>query len=1273
MSDLEGTQQESLRPYLPRLLIQWLSTSPASAYREVEGSVAFVDISGFTRLSERLGKRGKVGAEELTDAIGACFTRLLSVAYANGGGLIKFGGDALLLLFTGTDHAARAASAAVGMRRELGAIGSLASPGGRVRLRMSVGVHSDLFQFFLVGSSHRELIITGPAATETVTMESTAEAGEIVASAAAAAALPQSVVGAAKGAGFLLRKEPPSTSVERAPMDPVPTVEEMLACIPTATREHVLAGFDEPEHKRVTVAFIHFDGTDHLIACDGLERCAKELNELVTEVQNAADRHGVCFLGTDVDRDGGKIILTAGAPTSSGNDEERMLLTLRQIVDCRPSLPIHIGVNRGYVFAGDIGPFYRRTYTVMGDAVNLSARLMAKAQAGEIVATESVLRQSRTNFEATPLEPFMVKGKSQPITAFQVGAVLRRAATEGGALADTASVLIGREREMEVLLAALASARAGNGRIVEIVGEPGIGKSRLVEELKKNATDMTIVSAACELYHTSTPYSPLAGPLRRLFGIAQTGDDAVATGRLRAIVASLTPQLMPWLPLLGILLDIEMPSTTEVDQLDEKFRRSRLEEVAVEILAAALSEPTLFVFEDAHWMDEASSDFLQRLSADLEHVPWLLCMTRRDVAEGFSARGPLVEVVRPEPLDAAATAALIDAATEEMPLPPHEISALAARSGGNPLFLKELLAAAQAAGGIEGLPDSVEALITARIDRLAPRERTILKRLSVLGPEFRGELARAVVPADLLADEAAWEQVAEFIDSDGEDTLRFRHALIRDAAYEGLPYRLRRDLHALVGQTIEREAGSAAEEHAEILSLHFFSAHRYHAAWRYSRVAADRARRIYANVEAAEFYERAIDAARRNGDVSSLDLARAYEALGDVRKRIGEFVRAGEAYAAARRLVAGNAVTVSRLLQKQADIRHRSARYSEALRWLRRAWKGVENDARDDAAKQRAQVAAAIAGTRTQQGRAAEAIRWALIAIDEAEKTGDKDALAHAYFLLDNAYVLLGAWDKATYSQRALELYEELGDLWGQGVVLNNLGVYAAWRGQWNEALDLYERGREAREKIGDAVNAAYGTMNIGEILSDQGRLDDAERLIRKALRIWKAAGDRAGVVYAVSALGRLATRRGEYEEAMRLLREARTEAEDIGAEGDLVEAEARIAECLALQGMSSEALHAAANALERAKSLPAGGQQIPLLKRVQGWALLDLGCPDDAASALKESIRVAKERNLEYEVALTQRALARLGNGEAEAARAESRAILERLGVIRVADPEEK
>ena len=310
--------------------------------------------------------------------------------------------------------------------------------------------------------------------------------------------------------------------------------------------------------------------------------------------QDAVARHEVCFLGSDIDRDGGKLILAAGAPTSAGNDEERMLCTVRDIVDAGTAIPVRVGVNRGHVFAGDIGPAYRRTYTVMGDAVNLAARLMAKAVPGEVLASGDVVRLVRAPFSTTALEPFMVKGKSRPVQAFAIGPVVEHA--DGGEITARDLVpLVGRDAELAVLLDALAEIRDGRGRLVEIVGEPGIGKSRLVEELEARATGATVLRLACGLYESSTAYFPFRRLLRGLVDIAPGADTAVAGARLTEAVATRAPDLLPWLPLLAIVFDADVEPTPEVDALDETFRRERLEEATTSLLARLLEGPTLIV------------------------------------------------------------------------------------------------------------------------------------------------------------------------------------------------------------------------------------------------------------------------------------------------------------------------------------------------------------------------------------------------------------------------------------------------------------------------------------------------------------------------------------------------------------------------------------------------------------------------------------------------------------------------------------------------------
>ena len=249
----------------------------------------------------------------------------------------------------------------------------------------------------------------------------------------------------------------------------------LAACLPMGIREYLLHGSPEPEHRYISVAFIEFSGTDAILAQSGPAAVADAVDECISNVQQAANRYGVTFFLTDINANGGKILLVAGAPTNVGNGEERMLRTLRTIMDTGGILPLRIGMNGGYVFAAGFGPPYRRTYSVKGDAVNLAARLMAAAGRGQILATEAVLSRSPTTFETEPLEPFHVKGKREPVQAMSVGAI---AGSRGVAHGETR--LIGREREMAFLQEALDSARARRGMLVELIGEPGIGKSRLV-------------------------------------------------------------------------------------------------------------------------------------------------------------------------------------------------------------------------------------------------------------------------------------------------------------------------------------------------------------------------------------------------------------------------------------------------------------------------------------------------------------------------------------------------------------------------------------------------------------------------------------------------------------------------------------------------------------------------------------------------------------------------------------------------------------------------
>jgi class 3 adenylate cyclase/tetratricopeptide (TPR) repeat protein len=1255
------SDSERLAPYVPRIAIEWLRETPDARHKQIEGSLAFVDISGFTSLTERLSRKGKVGAEEMNDLLDGCFTELLSVAYDQGAAVIKWGGDAVLLLFDGDEHEARACRGAVDMQRTMRSVGKLRTSSGLVTLRMSVGIHTGAFDFFLVGDLHRELVITGPGASTTVDMETVAEAGEVAISPATAAALDPRCLGEEKGPAILLRRSPKVSSERSSPVGDVSDLD-IGRLLPIDIREHLLAGGGEAEHRPMTPAFIHFMGADELLATQGSEVLADALELVLGTVQRAAYEHQVAFFETDIASNGGKIMLMAGAPRSAGNDEERMLRAMYTVMELASPLPLRIGVNWGRIFVGLFGPPYRRTYSVKGDAVNLAARLMAKAEPGQILATDDVLKRSRTVFDVVAIEPFQAKGKAELVEAYTVVAPL--GVRERGAGAP----LVGREVEMSVLSEALDAARRFEGRIVELVAEPGVGKSRLTEELQARAGEARVLGVECQEYESSTPYFAFRTIFREVLASEDEEHDELER-RLRERVETTAPHLVPWLPLLGVVLGLEIPDTEETAALGDEFRKTRLQEASNELLGMVLLEPTLILFEDAHWMDDASADLLRHLTDGVENRPWLIVATRRDQPSGFAApqeSNPVV--IELEPLAPEQAAALVVAATEELPLLPHEIEALTERAGGNPLFLNELLTAARGGAAVEELPDSVETLMMARIDRLSPADRRVLRCAAVLGASFTKDLVAAALSPDAPGPDT-WERLGDFLVDEGGGHLRFRHALVRDAAYEGLPYRRRREVHGRAGEKIEA-ATDRPEEEAELLSLHFFHAHDFDKAWRYSGLAGNHAQSIYANVEAERFFERALEAARHTRSVEVHEVTKVLESLGDVRVRLGDFGTAEAAYRKSLRRIEADPVEKARVMLKEALVPYWLGEYRRALRWLRRGLQLLEECEESEAAAERARFAAWYGLVRYKQGRPLEAIEWCRQAVDGASSVDSKDALAQAYVVLDWAYASLGRYDEAVYSRPAIAIYEELGDVRRRGLVLNNLGVVAHVRGRWDEALQLYEEAREAFEQVGDRWFAALAVSNRGAIFRDRGELDEAEPLFRSALRVAKAARSGSRVADTAQELGSMLARAGRFEEARALLSEAREEYERAGDDGEVLLTDARLAECLVLEGEAEAAGGLSSTALRRAEAL--GGDVFgskAVLYRAHGCALMQQGRLEEARAALELSLGDARQRGADYDIALALDALVALGRLTDEPTKAiqeERDGIFERLNVVR-------
>ncbi len=1225
--------------FVPRLTLEWLRDQPTQPWLEVDGTLAFVDISGFTAMSERLSSLGRAGAEEVTEVMNATFAALLGVAYAQGGGLLKFGGDALLLLYDGDDHAARAARATFEMRRTLRAIGRPRTSAGAIQLRMHAGLHSGLFQFFLVGESHRELLVTGPSATRTVEMEAASEAGEILVSTETAAHLEDDAVGEEKGTGRLLRASP---GVHGA-VEPLPPIEgiSLEVAVPAPLRAQLLeVGPLEGEHRHAAIAFVRFSGTDEIIATEGVEAAAEALEIVVRNVQAAAEEHQVTFLESDIDQDGGRIILVSGAPQTFGDDEERVLRTVRAVVDAGLPLPVRIGVSEGRVFTGQVGASFRRTYTVLGDTAALAARLMARAGEDEIWVSGGALARGGGSFEATELEPLSLKGKTEPVQAFVLGELLAEPERPEPSAARDELPFVDRERERAVLGASVAPVRMGFGTLVELVGEPGIGKSRLAQELRENCADMRQIDLRCAQYEASTPYYPFRPFLRSLLDVQLNGSGEHNRTVLGERLQQIDEELVPWAPLLAAPLDVEVESTPEVAALDPSFWRARLHGVMGTLLGQLLDSPTLLVFDDVHWMDDASSELLRYLGTQLPTRPWLACTTRRPGEEGFAAATgtpPLPALtLRLEPLPEDDARALAVAAAGDRRLTEDEVAALMERAAGNPLFLQRLASVGETSDEADELPETVEALVATRIDQLGPGDRALLRWASVLGVSFSGSLIEEVLEddAEVGAASEAWERLGEFVERDPDvpGAFRFRHALIRDAAYEGLSYKRRRELHGRVADVIERRHGERPEEAAELLSLHYFNAARWNEAWTHSRAAGDQARKVYANADAARFYERATEAGTKAEGIPDQELAAVWRSLGVVREATGGFEGALEALRSAIRLLKDDPEAQAGVYQVRALALLRLGNYAGALKETTLGLKLVEGSSSEMGAAIGARLTAIRADIRLQQGQAREAIRLAQSAVEIAERTEARDALARAYSALDRAYEQLGEPSKAVFEQQAVEIYRELGELRSAALVEMNLGVQAFAEGRWDEAVERYASADRELQRVGDAASAAMVSANLAEILISHGELDRAKTLLEEARETLRASGLAAPAVFVDTQLARLELEKGRLDEASESLRATIEEAVELQHPYLVVDASFY----LALAHRRGGDLEKALEVLDEADSV--GGDEVIELGARMGLAragvLADAGDFTQAESVLDSALALAREQSQLWELA---------------------------------------
>ena len=652
----------------------------------------------------------------------------------------------------------------------------------------------------------------------------------------------------------------------------------------------------EGERKQVTVLFADLKGSMELLAERDPEEARKLLDPVLERMIEAVHR----YEGTVNQVMGDGIMALFGAPLAHEDHAVRACyaaLRMQDVVkryaaDLQRAegvpIAIRVGLNSGEVVVRSIGSDLHMDYTAVGQTTHLAARMEQTAMPGSILVTAGTLGLAEGYVRVTPLGPTRIKGLDAPVEVYEVtGAGAARTRLQAAA-ARGLTRFVGRDAELDQVRKALERTRAGHGQVVAVVGEPGVGKSRLFYELihSHRTHGWLVLQSSSVSYGKATLYLPVIELLRSYFGI-QDRDDTRAirervTGKILTLDEALKETIAPALSLLDAL-----PEDSPFRALDPGERRRRtLEALKRLLLRETRVQPVLLVFEDLHWIDAETQTLLDGLVESLATAPLLLLVNYRpEYRHGWGNKTYYTQL-RLDPLGPEDATQVLDALVGADPGLAALKRLLIDRTEGNPFFLEEsvrtmvetdVLVGERGAyrlartGQAVQVPATVQAVLAARIDRLEPEEKALLQTAAVIGKDIPLSLLRATVdePEDALLTRLARLQAAEFLYEtsafpDPEHT--FKHALTLEVAYNGLLQERRRALHARVLEALERETGDGAGEHVERLAHHALRAERWDRAAAYLHQAGEKAFAYGAHASAAPFYEAAIDAVDRQGE-----------------------------------------------------------------------------------------------------------------------------------------------------------------------------------------------------------------------------------------------------------------------------------------------------------------------------------------------------------------------------------------------------------------------
>ena len=907
-----------------------------------------------------------------------------------------------------------------------------------------------------------------------------------------------------------------------------------------------------------------------------------DAQRLVAQIRDTAvdavRRHG----GVVNQAIGEEIVSVFGVPAAHDDDELRAVraaLELHERVrETIPAIQIQSGLHAGSVVAQRLSEGPRR-YAIVGAPTNVASRLAALAAPGDLVVSHECQRLLSPFVHTAACAPVVLEPDAPAVTPFRVtgqtGLETRLEASERSGLTP----YVGRESDLARLERYVDRARRSDGRVVEIVGDAGVGKSRLLYELRERVSaardpgNVVVLLGRCRAFGDVAPYCPFIEIVRGALHLKTPGEAPELVTRFRAIDTSLEP----FVPLYLHLLSVPSASHPLPRHLQGEHLQAALVDAVAALFTVLSRQATLVVLlEDWHWADSASRAVLARMReiVPMERLAFIVT-TRPEsaVLEQWPAHGARVPL---EPLDFAASAAIIEAGLGAGHVSVRLAQRVFERTGGNPFFLEQVCRAlveqgavsvrdgeATVEGGPEtlSLPNTVQAVIRTRLDNLEPHAREVIRVAAAFGREFDHALLADVLGTDIDLDPAVARLLASGLIrqiSDGPRLgYRFTHVLTQEVSYESLLAHQRKSIHEAIGRAIERHDPERLDEQAALLAHHYCRAEAWREAVYYGRRAAERAAGLSQFSDAFDTLERVLEewlphlpddeACRQLRADLLLQQERACETMG-FRRRQQQIVARLIAHLAP----AGRSPRLAEAYLREGDLLTLLKRFNAADRALSTALR-ISRELED--ARLERNILRSIGLLRWHEGRIAEALTQMEDALSIDRECGDEDAaagdlvnLASILKSMGNYAAALSRIDEALAMPSVAENPKKLS------FALHNLANIHRAMGNVDATLESLRRADENSVHL-LPVHRSFHLTSIAHIELQQGRIDTAIQTYQQAIELSRRAHHADGLAQSLRTLGEVLFELGRHGDALPYLVEAAelfAQLEDAVGEGDM-------------------------------------------------------------------------------------------------------------------------